>query len=86
LAAEEVISEVAAEELSIEVKLAAAGCTEIWLLAVVVSVAEGAEKVAEVGCGRALVVVVITESVAQVALEEGSTPGAATEVGLVARL
>ncbi len=49
------------------------------MLAVAVSVAEGAEKVAEVGCGRALVVVVITESVAQVAVEEESTPGAATE-------
>ena len=47
-------------------------------MAVAVSVAAGAEKVAEVGGGKTLVVVVVTELVAPVAVEEESIPGAAT--------
>jgi hypothetical protein len=72
----------AAEELSIEATVAAVGSTEVWLLAVAVSVAAGTEevaKVAEVGGGRALVAVVVTESVTQVAVEEESTTEASAE-------
>jgi hypothetical protein len=45
---------------------------------VAVPIAGGAEKVAEVGCGRALVVAVITETVAQLGVKEESITGAAT--------